>query len=298
MLHMIALEEEIFRLWVNTLQRLVSETSDRLVAQVTPTDPDLLWIRQLWPAGVRTIDMTKAVSLCNQIGLTVPDRLRETRVSIPASYHLREPSLTLQTPLDIEAFRTLIKAAQTRPEIVALHAMLARDGRLDRHEVDTFLIGTQRVNLSGVFDKFAQGDEWTVESLSNYLASPEGKQKYEVDLTHPLPHYFIASSHNTYLVGEQWRGESTVEGYIRVLLAGCRSVESELLETSLFNSADLQSTFTTETSSRSLTTASPSLRVCWFETFVKLSTAMHSSHRPTQSSYRPRYTAMSSSRIF
>ena len=49
-----------------------------------------------------------------------------------------------------------------------------------------------------------------------------------MDMTHPLTDYFVSSSHNTYLVGQQWRGESTVEGYIRVLLAGCRCVESEV----------------------------------------------------------------------
>ena len=48
-------------------------------------------------------------------------------------------------------------------------------------------------------------------------------------MSHPLPDYFISSSHNTYLVGEQWRGESTAEGYIRVLLAKCRCVESAFL---------------------------------------------------------------------
>lgn len=31
----------------------------------------------------------------------------------------------------------------------------------------------------------------------------------------------------TYLVGNQFQGESTVEGYIRALEQGCRSVERE-----------------------------------------------------------------------
>jgi phosphatidylinositol phospholipase C delta len=108
-----------------------------------------------------------------------------------------------------------------------LYQRMASKGTLDRTGVDSFLTNTQGLQPDALFDKYAQDGIWNLESLARFLSSSDNSQLVEMDMTRPLTEYYISSSHNTYLVGEQWRGESTVEGYIRVLLANCRCVESE-----------------------------------------------------------------------
>lgn len=68
---------------------------------------------------------------------------------------------------------------------------------------------------------------WTAKNFTTFLLSPcnAAFRDEKHDMTRPLPEYFCSSSHNTYLVGHQLVGESTIEGYIRALLHSCRSVE-------------------------------------------------------------------------
>ncbi|XP_074471813.1 1-phosphatidylinositol 4,5-bisphosphate phosphodiesterase beta-4 [Sebastes fasciatus] len=88
-----------------------------------------------------------------------------------------------------------------------------------------------------IIEKYERDDElkkkgqMSSDGFCRYLMSDENapvfldRLELYQEMEQPLAHYFISSSHNTYLTGRQFGGKSSVEMYRQVLLSGCRCVE-------------------------------------------------------------------------
>ncbi|XP_039454731.1 1-phosphatidylinositol 4,5-bisphosphate phosphodiesterase beta-1 isoform X2 [Oreochromis aureus] len=87
---------------------------------------------------------------------------------------------------------------------------------VDKYEPNASLAQKGQISAEG-FTRYLNAEE-------NSIIPPEKLDQSE-DMTFPLSHYFINSSHNTYLTAGQLAGNSSVEMYKQVLLSGCRCIE-------------------------------------------------------------------------
>ncbi|KAI2662370.1 1-phosphatidylinositol 4,5-bisphosphate phosphodiesterase beta-3 [Labeo rohita] len=87
---------------------------------------------------------------------------------------------------------------------------------MERYETNVSQLERDQISLMG-FAKYLGGEE-------NSVVPPERLDIID-DMNQPLSHYFINSSHNTYLTVGQLTGLSSVEMYRQVLLTGCRCIE-------------------------------------------------------------------------
>ncbi|XP_010141795.1 PREDICTED: 1-phosphatidylinositol 4,5-bisphosphate phosphodiesterase eta-1 [Buceros rhinoceros silvestris] len=149
-----------------------------------------------------------------------------------------------QGTLNFEEFSVFYKMMSLRRDLYLL--LLSYSDKKDHltvEELAQFLRVEQKMNnvtpeyCRDIIEKFEVSEEnkkqnvLGIEGFTNFMRSPAcdvfNPLHCEVhqDMDQPLCNYFIASSHNTYLTGDQLLSQSRVEMYARVLQDGCRCIE-------------------------------------------------------------------------
>lgn len=97
--------------------------------------------------------------------------------------------------------------------------------RLHDMEISHQSVTSRMVDLTRISkDQF----EAFLLSSDNDAFDPNKERFDESDMNQPLSEYFINSSHNTYLIGDQYTSASRVEMYSSALYRGCRCLELDI----------------------------------------------------------------------
>ena len=106
---------------------------------------------------------------------------------------------------------------------------LSEQGVISPEKFHKFLQETQEENLT--LEEAQQlikkcGDKFDVAAFGTYFFyHADVIDSKSHDDSKPFHHYWIASSHNTYLEADQLVGDSSCAAYKNALLSGCRCVE-------------------------------------------------------------------------
>uniref|UniRef100_A0A3B1KDR1 Phosphoinositide phospholipase C n=1 Tax=Astyanax mexicanus TaxID=7994 RepID=A0A3B1KDR1_ASTMX len=208
---------------------------------------------QHWARGIRTLqqrmnNMSHKADLNNDGVLTFEEMktlLQMVNIDLDeqhASQLFKECDQSGDMLLENEEIETFCCRLLQRPELenvfdqysskshvlstVKLRKFLKEQGE------DSTLVHAENLILTYELDESAkQAQKMTLGGFTMYMLSknndifdPEHDKIYQ-DMSRPLSHYFISSSHNTYLTKDQLVGESSTEPYIWALTQGCRCVE-------------------------------------------------------------------------
>jgi phosphatidylinositol phospholipase C, delta len=256
MMHLIADTTEVFLAWVQTLLTLQTRRQGMMTSLLTLDDKA---IRAFWQNEMsrqfgdrphteeeEEVDFATVERICWNL------HMHASKNQLSIKFQVADSDKTQR--LNFQKFQDFITLMKRRDDVSPIYSKFTKNPQagMTFPEFVLFLQDCQGEDVSeskvlvweSIFLKFARkykpksGDKQDIEeetekmtdvAFASFLASkynvPLLKEQPDQAFDRPMNEYFISSSHNTYLLGRQVAGASSVEGYIAALVRGCRCVE-------------------------------------------------------------------------
>ncbi|XP_072264101.1 1-phosphatidylinositol 4,5-bisphosphate phosphodiesterase eta-1 isoform X3 [Pyxicephalus adspersus] len=239
-LDLITSNPEEARTWITGLKYLMAGISDEDSLAKRQRTHDQ-WVKQTFEEadknGDGLLNIEEIYQLMHKLNVNLPRR-KVRQMFQEADTDENQGTLTF------EEFCVFYKMMSLRRDLYLL--LLSYSDKKDHLTVDDlaqFLKVEQKMNnvtteyCLDIIQKFEVSEEnkeqnvLGIEGFTSFMRSPAGdifnplhSEIYQ-DMEQPLSHYYIASSHNTYLTGDQLLSQSKVDMYAWVLQDGCRCIE-------------------------------------------------------------------------
>uniref|UniRef100_A0A1A8M8Z6 Phosphoinositide phospholipase C n=1 Tax=Nothobranchius pienaari TaxID=704102 RepID=A0A1A8M8Z6_9TELE len=239
-LDLVTSNAEEARTWITGLRYLMAGISDEDSLAKRQRTHDQ-WMKQTFEEadknGDGLLNIDEIYQLLHKLNVNLPRR-KVKQMFQEADTDDQQGTLTY------EEFSVFYKMMSIRRDLYLLMMVYSdRKDHLTVEELANFLYNEQKMtNVTSdyvieIIEKFEVSDEnkqrgvMGIEGFTSFMRSPTcdifNPLHHEVnqDMEQPLCNYFVASSHNTYLTGDQLLSHSKTDMYAWVLQSGCRCVE-------------------------------------------------------------------------
>ncbi|CAH1787304.1 unnamed protein product, partial [Owenia fusiformis] len=247
-LDLIANTPDEANIWVTGIMCLITGKNGNIVGTLEERQQMRdRWLQEMFSAAT-TLDDSGRMDEREVVNLM--KKLNTGLTTVKVQQKIKELSMTPDKKrgrLSSEEFINLFKEMCTRPEIYFLLVRYSSSADMmsveDLHlflEAEQGMTRVTKEKCLEIIQKYEPSTEGKqngylgIDAFTSYLLSNECDifdpihRSVTQDMTQPLSHYFIASSHNTYLMEDQLKGPSSVEAYIRALRKGCRCIELDV----------------------------------------------------------------------